>query len=148
MPNANFGLNLIFKTASLIDKWQWHFWIFDTETNYTRTHIHLFKSRHFQNVTEISILFCSASLKMTSGFPPLLSHPSTSMMIMAMAEGEVRARVRRPKYQNEDDCDENEEREFYVKNTFWWRRRRLNEERACTVLVDNGGGCVTYALLC
>lgn len=39
---------------------------------------------------------------------------------MAMAkclEEEVRARVRRPKYQNEDDCDENEEK-FYVKNTF------------------------------
>lgn len=118
--------NLIFETASLIDKWQWHFWIFDTKTNYT--HTHLFRTKHCRTMQQAFpkchqninfIPFCQFKNDFWVS-APILSHPSTRMMIMAMAKclkEEVRARVRRPKYQNEDDCDENEEK-FYVKNTF------------------------------
>lgn len=107
------------------------------------------RTRHFQNVTVISILFRSACLKMTSGFLPLLSHSSTGMMIMAMATAKCvekrsveRACVRLSINRNTKMwMIEMRGREILREKYIWWRRRRLNEERAWTVLVDNGSSC-------
>lgn len=126
MPNANFGSKFNFRNR--FSYWQMamtflNFWYENelhahtfVQNEHCRTMQQAFPKCH-QNINFIP--FCQFKNDFWVS-APILSHPSTRMMIMAMAkclEEEVRARVRRPKYQNEDDCDENEEK-FYVKNTF------------------------------